>query len=103
MDSILETIRLAVDPQATVEAKAAGVAACRAVITALEAKPGTPLATPIATSSPVAAMVASLRGVPIEQLLDLAIARLGSAVPANSEPTAKPRGFDFIRVPMPKR
>lgn len=85
MENVIEAIRAAIAPDATAEAKNAGVAACRAIITALDANPGEPLAAPVVPSSPVVAMVAALRGVPVDQLLDLAIARLRSALPAGAE------------------
>jgi hypothetical protein len=104
MEDVIEAIRAAMAPDATSEAKTAGIAACRAILGALEAAPGQPLIAASPTpASPIAAFVGSLRGVPVEQLLDLAIARLRGALPADGEPIAKPRGFHFDRVPIPPR
>lgn len=55
--------------------------ACRTFLTALGATTGELLATPTVQISPIASMVGALRGVPPEQLLDLAIAKLRSALP----------------------
>ena len=87
MDQLLETIRTATATEATDEARAAGAHACRTILTALEAKPGQPLTTHPQDASPMQTIVATLRGVPPEQLLDLAIARLRAALPAGTEVT----------------
>ncbi|MEJ7602403.1 MAG: hypothetical protein WKG01_31205 [Kofleriaceae bacterium] len=85
MDQLLEAIRTATATDASDEARAAGAQACRTILTALEATPGELLApTPIETT-PVQAVVAALRGVPPDQLLDLAIARLRAALPAGTD------------------
>ncbi len=100
MESVIESIRAAIAPDATPEAKAAGITACRAVLAALEGTPGQPLAAPIAPTSPVAAVVGALRGVPPDQLLDLAIAKLRAALPAGADvPTAQPLKFQIVPIP----
>ncbi len=85
MDEIIETIRVAVAPAATSDQRAAGIAACRALIAALGAEVGKPLvpATTGATPPP-----RPLAGFTIDQALDLAIAKLRSMVPAESKPAA---------------
>jgi hypothetical protein len=101
MDNVIESIRAAIVCDATPEAKSAGIAACRAVLSALEGTPGQPLAAP-ATASPVAALVGALRGVPPDQLLDLAIAKLRAALPADANiPAATPLKFHLIPLPKP--
>ncbi len=85
MDQLLEAIRTATATDANDEARAVGAQACRTILTALEAKPGEPLATHPPDTSPIQTIVATLRGVPPEQLLDLAIARLRAALPAGAE------------------
>jgi hypothetical protein len=66
--------------------------------------------TPAATGAPsrsidptaVAAIVASLRGIPPEQLLDIAIARLRAALPpaaATAQAAAAPVRFQLVPVP----
>jgi hypothetical protein len=100
MDNVIESIRAAIASDATPEAKSAGIAACRAVLGALEGTPGQPLAAP-AAASPVAALVGALRGVPPDQLLDLAIAKLRASLPAGANvPAATPINFHLI--PLPK-
>lgn len=83
MDTIIESIRTAVAPDATPEAKTAGIAACRAILAALDA-PGHPMTAPV-PASPVAAIVGALRGVPPDQLIDMAIAKLRAALPAGTD------------------
>jgi hypothetical protein len=68
-------------------------------------EPATPVAVPIATPSPAATaanIVAALRGVPPEQLFDLAIHHLRAALPADaaaSASNAPPIRFHLIQLP----
>jgi len=102
MDNLIEAIRTAVTAEASDDARAAGAQACRTILLALEAKAGEPLASAVAVAAttstpPLAAMVGALRGVPPEQLLDLAIARLRAALPAGVEPlNVSPVRFQMI-------
>jgi len=103
MLDLIEAIRAAVATEASPEARAAGAAACRAILGALEASPGQPMATaaPIDTSQ-IATVVGALRGIPADQLLDLAIAKLRSALPAGTDvPRVEPLKFHII--PLPQR
>lgn len=102
METLLETIRTSVAAEATDEARAAGAQACRTILTALETPMGAPLAIPSPATSlpPAAQMIATLRGVPTEQLLDLAIAHLRSKLPANAAaPMVEPLKFHIIQLP----
>lgn len=120
MEQLLEAIRAATAPDATDDLKTAGANACRALLAALEAKHGEPLAapTPGPAASPLpgavpaidsaqlaAQFAGALRGMPPEQLLDLAIDRLRRALPTStSAPTVAPVKFQFIPVPaMPPK
>jgi hypothetical protein len=101
MNEVIEAIREALATDATTEARANGVAACRAVLTALEAAPGeaftaTPI--PVASATPqVTNIVSMLRSVPPDQLLDLAIAKLRAALPAGADVAqVQPLKFQFI-------
>ena len=116
METLIETIRAAVQSDSTDEAKHQGALACRTILTALEAKAGEPLvpptepnaappSAPIAQPVPViepqqvAAIVGALRGMPAEQLLDLAIARLRAALPKDATtPTIAPVKFQIIPI-----
>lgn len=99
MDNVIESIRAAVAPDASPNAKAAGVAACRAILAALEGTQGQAFA-PVVPASPVAAVVGALRGVPPEQLLDLAIAKLRAALPADAQVSpVKPLAIRLVPVP----
>ena len=76
MEQLLESIRAAVAENASAGQKSAGAQACRAILTALEAEAGKPLA--FAGAPPPAA----LSGIDPTQALDLLIARLRAALPS---------------------
>lgn len=103
MDQLLEQIRAATAADATDDAKAAGASACRMLLAALETKQGDPLPAPLPmpTATPdVAALVAGLKGVPIDQLLDLAIAKLRTMVPATPAPPGHKLSIPLGAVPI---
>lgn len=101
MDDLLDTIRTSMAADATTEAKAAGAVACRTLLAALETNPGEPLVTPTApAASPIANAIAMLRGVPVDQLLDVAINRLRAAIPAGeSAPSVLRLSVPIIAIP----
>jgi hypothetical protein len=111
METLIEQIQVAVASDATDEARAAGAQACRTILAALEATPGEALASPAAapqapTAQPhipaevVRAAVTALRGMPVEQLLDLAISRLRAALPPGADVAPiKPPAFQLVPVP----
>jgi hypothetical protein len=103
MEGLIDSIRIAVSNDATDEARVAGVAACRTILTALEAKPGEPFAPTVpTTTTPVQTAVALLRGMPPDQLLDLAISRLRAALPAGDPvPVPSPQSLRLQLVPVP--
>ena len=71
---------------------------------ALDAKAGEPMVAPSvpAPLAPIEAIAAAVRGMPVEQLLDVAIARLRAALPADAvAPQVKPLAFPL--VPIPRR
>jgi hypothetical protein len=102
IENILTTIRATTAPDATPDARAAGAAACRALLATLEPAPR---AQPDAPSmqlnaSAVASAISALRGIAPEQLLDLAIAKLRAALPPDAQvPRVRPLDFHIIRVP----
>lgn len=112
MEQLLDAIRAATAPDATDDIKGAGANACRALLAALEARAGEPLAAPPpaspTTPNPAPALDASqvqtairaLGSMQPEQLLDLAIARLRAALPAGSE-VAPTRPVKFQMLPLP--
>ena len=104
METLLEDIRIALAPDASVEVREAAVTACRAIIAKLQ--PNTTEAGPTdraPTPSQIAGMVAALRGVPSEQLLDLAISKLRAALPAGtSAPQPSPLKFHIVPIPAPR-
>jgi hypothetical protein len=85
MEKLFDAIRAATAPDANDDTKAAGADACRAILRALEAKPGEPLVQDPAPTTPVQTVIAALGSVPPEQLLDLAIAKLKAALPPGTE------------------
>jgi hypothetical protein len=103
MDELIDAIRSATAADATTDARAAGATACRTLLIALEAQEGHPLAAPVAIPQPqeVAALVAGLKGVPVDQLLDLAIAKLRALVPPDQAPRVASLAIPL--VPMPRR
>jgi len=104
MDQLLEVIRAATATDASAETKAAGANACRTLLTVLEATPGEPLAAPLTPASPLQAAVSVLRGMPAEQLLDLAIARLKAALPPEAKAEqVKRMALSLVPVPAPGR
>jgi hypothetical protein len=102
MDQLIDSIRAAIADGADDAAKQAGANACRAILAALEARHGEPLASKPAAASPIATTFAALRGVPPEQLLDLVIAKLRSKLPADAKLAAsRPVAFQLLPLPKP--
>lgn len=95
MESALETLRAALSDGATPDQRAAGASACRAMLAALEATAGQPLpvspppgATETTSAPPGDASATSaatppipLAGMPLDQILDLAIGKLRAMLP----------------------
>ena len=100
METLLESIKAAVSPDATDDVRAAGATACRTILTALDARAGEPLAPPgIPSSSAITAAITALRNVPPEQLLDLAITRLRAALPPDTKVPVTPLKFHVVSLP----
>ena len=77
MQELIDVIRAATTSGATTEQKVAGVQACRTIIAALDTEPGKPLAPPSLLATP-----ATTRPT-LDQMLDLAIAKLTTIVNAH--------------------
>ena len=100
MNELLEAIRIAVTPEATDESRAAGVEACRTILVALDAKLGRPMSASVLDTSPLMTAVSMLRGVPPDQLLDLAIAKLKASLPSGTDaPKVEPLKVHIIQLP----
>ena len=126
LHELVATIRASVAPGVTPEARAAGAAACRAILSALEAQVGQSLvpatSPPTATqvpqepTSPLARILSQLVGMPREQftgllsqlgampreqLIDFLINRMRSALPPGTQTrvSAGPR-FHLIQIPQ---
>jgi hypothetical protein len=113
--SLIASIRAAVTPSASAEARAAGANACRSILTVLEAKPGQPLAaTPQRTSSTAQAsplatllsqpgLLSKLAAMSREELI-ASLKQITSAMPGRptTPTTAAPR-FHLIEIPSMRR
>ena len=100
--ALLDTLRRGLVSDADEPARDAARAACRRLALALDLPPGALVAgampaTP--TTSPVAAIVDTLRKLPPDKLLDLAIQRLRAALPAGA-PVVAPEPVRFQLVPV---
>jgi hypothetical protein len=95
IDTMIDSIRAAVADGPTAEARAAGIAACRSLLAALEPPPA--VQPDPAPQIPIAAIASALRGANPDQLLDLAIAKLRTLVPADAHATAH-RKLDIMMV-----
>ncbi len=110
MEDLIEKMRAATATDATDETRAEGAQACRTLLTALETKPGEPMATAVTVPAPIPsdsatplatvhALASALRGMTPDQLLDLAITRLRAALPAGAEvPTAQAIKFPLVPI-----
>lgn len=106
MEAQLATISAAIAADATAEQKAHGAIACRAILAALGAEPGKPIA------MPGAPMPHPLAGIDPGQALDLLIAKLTAALPKDDDKpsvptpaptTPDPRGLRITFVAPPPR
>jgi len=97
MDQLIDTIRAAIAADASKEQKAAGLQACRTITAALDTEPGKPIVLLGTPPRP------PLSGVSLDQVLDLAIAKLttiANARDTHSEPElGSPR--DAVALPSP--
>jgi len=102
MEQMIETVRIAASDGATPEQKAAGVAACRTLLAALEAEAGKPIAI---AGAPTAGPLA---GIAPDQALDLLIAKLSAIAQEKEEKpagrtTAPTSPLRIAFVPAPPR
>lgn len=104
MESLVDSIRIAVADSATAEQKSHGAQACRTILAALDAEAGKPIAL---AAAPVPS---GLAGISPDQALDLLIAKLRSLVPAEQPAgdSTAPRngdrpGLRIAFVPPPPR
>jgi hypothetical protein len=104
----LDTIRRGLAPEADASARALACAACRSILAALgepmpAVAPSPVLAAPRSPTptTPIAAIVESLRKLAPDQLLDLAIHRLRAALPADAAVAVPDTRFQLVRIPLP--
>lgn len=101
MNDVMDAIRTAMAPDASAEARVAGATACRALATKLD--PAGAAQPPIIAPELVKQLVTVLRTMDIGQVLDIAIAKLGTAAAKDSTP-ALPAARPFVipMVPIPR-
>lgn len=96
MNELIDAIRAAVAEGATPEQKAVGAQACRTILAALDAVPGKPILLP------GAAPTRPLSGLSVDQVLDLAIARLTPIAAARETEPAHPQLAPARGLRIPK-
>lgn len=104
MNDIVDAIRAAVAPEASADARAAGAAACRALAARLDPA-GSPQR-PIIAPELVQQLVGVLRTMDIDQVLDVAIAKLRTLGPkegATALPAARPFAIPMVPIPRAPR
>ena len=87
MTDLLDCIRIALAEGATPEQKQAGAAACCAAYAALSPPPGVPISVPHAPP---------LTRVNLDQVLDVAIAKLRTMLPVDANVTTESVRFPFL-------
>jgi hypothetical protein len=104
----LDAIRRGLAPDADAPARALACTACRSVLAALgepvpALAPSQALAAPRppGPTTPIAAIVETLRKLPPDQLFDLAIQRLRAALPSDAAVAAPETRFQLLRIPLP--
>ena len=103
LDDLIATIRAAIVPDASAEARATGATACRAILAALEAQVGQPLAAaPSPTpTSPLAGMLSRLAAMPREQMLEFITNFLRAKLPPGTQaPITQGPRFHLIQLPQ---
>jgi hypothetical protein len=109
---MITSIRSAVVPNASPQARTAGASACRSILTVLEAKPGQPLIAappaPTQPQSPLASLLSlpgltQLAAMSREQLLDLLRKVTGAAAPQPQSPANGGPRFHLIQIPQARR
>lgn len=99
LDPLIASVRAAVTPGASAQARAIGATACRSILMALETQPGQPLTTAATPPvSPLAAVLNQLAAMPREQIIEF-LQKLVASSPAAARPMAAPR-FHLIEIPQ---
>lgn len=102
MDQLINMIRVATSSDATSEQKAAGVQACRTILTALDTEPGKPLAPPVSPSPAAGPTFDQMLGLLVARLTTIANARDAATDGAKQGPTSTrrvPPSSGGMRVP----
>ncbi|HEY3805974.1 MAG TPA: hypothetical protein VGL61_25370 [Kofleriaceae bacterium] len=103
IEQVLAALRASLASDASPDARKAGAAACRAILASLDPaalQPPSSHAPSAPNVQALASALVALRGVPPEQLLDLAITKLRAAVPAGvTVPASTPLKFQLVPIP----
>lgn len=102
MHAAIDAIAGALANDSSPEAKRDGAAACRAVLAVLEPRAPGDVTPPAPPAPHVAALVAAIRGMPMEQVLELAIAKLRSSLPAGTD-VAPVASLKLPIIPIPRK
>lgn len=100
----LDVVHRGLAPDADDASRALARTACRELLAALgEPQPAPALAAPPAPvpTTPIAAIVETLRKLSPDQLLDLAIRRLRAALPSDAPAPAPETRFQLVQIPLP--
>lgn len=98
--ALLEQLRLGLKEQATPHERQLALAAGHELLRTLEP----PAVRPTLDPQQLALLVRALRGVPLERVLDIAIAKLQAALPAGAVvPTANGTKFPLVPLPVIQR
>jgi hypothetical protein len=108
LDRLISSIRASVAPGVSAEMRSAGAAACRALLTALEAQVGQPLmpgapatlATPATPAATLASLLTQLASMPREQILEFLRNRFPAGAPP-SGPISRITGPRFHLIQLP--
>jgi hypothetical protein len=99
-ETSLASIRAALAPDATNDARNAGAEACRAVLAVLDSSPVQQSGIAPINAAMFANALTALRSVPRDHLLDLAISKLRAMLPTDASlSTATPLKLHLIPVP----
>lgn len=111
--TMIASIRSALAPSASPQARTAGASACRSILSVLEAKPGQPLIAappaPTPAPSPLASLLSQpglltqLAAMSREQLLDLLRQVTGATSPQPRLPATGGPRFHLIQIPQVRR
>jgi hypothetical protein len=101
-EHLIESVRAALTVDAAPETHAAGVAACRTILEALDSRNVAAAPSPPPVAAQLVPTLAALRGMPLDQALDSVIGLLRARLPAGPAPLPVLRQAPrIVMVPLP--